>query len=201
VLGGGCGIMLGESDGEHGIGEAGGVCGVDGAAVAEGAGATNGGIELITAAIVDDAGVGDALPCEGDGNSEVRMAVGEIDRAVERINDPDAGGVEARGTAFFGEDAVVGAVRADHLTDDGFGFEIRGEFDIMSEAGMMGERAGILGEGEGAAGGAGGITGQAENGVEVGQGSRHQRGASIAAGVCEAEGSDMRSGRASGMIW
>lgn len=191
-------IICAQTNCQHGIGKLSRGCRMNRAAVAERAAAANGGIQLIAPAVINDANVCHALPRPGDGNSKMRMTMRKVDRAIKGINDPDAGGVKTGRATFFGEEAVIWAVCADHIADKMFRLNIHRELDVVCGTMIRMERAGILGMAMRAAGSARGGTCQRKNRVKIWQGSIHQRTTSMLAEVFVAAGSDMRSGVASG---
>ena len=65
------------------------------AAVEKGAGAAFGGVQLVVNGRVDDARERLAVALQRDRDGEVRNAVQEVRRAVERIDDPAVGGIAA----------------------------------------------------------------------------------------------------------
>jgi hypothetical protein len=72
--------------------------------------------------IVDESGDDLALALQRDGNREMRDAVHEVRRAVDRIDDEAVGLVGAVDrAAFFGEKAVAGAHARQFLDQDALG--------------------------------------------------------------------------------
>ena len=60
----------------------------------------------------------------GDRHREMRNAVGEVGRAVERIDDPQMLGGDVIAECLFAEHRVIGKRFADHSGDGLFAFEI-----------------------------------------------------------------------------
>jgi len=72
----------------------------------------------------------------------VGEAVGEIGRAVERIDDPERGRSVPVSAAFFGQDGVPGERSLDRFQDERLGLEI-GLRDQVDLALVVGRQAGV----------------------------------------------------------
>ena len=90
---------------------------VDGHAIKEGALPGDGVEELITDGIEDHAEQRLAIDDEADADREEGDAVGVVDGAVERVDDPESLRLGARGTRFLGQYRIAGEGRADDLED------------------------------------------------------------------------------------
>ena len=90
-----------------------------------------GGEELVIGGIVDHSCHDGALALEPDRDREVRDAVQEVQRAVERIDDPAVGRVAADArSAFLAEEAVARPGELELLTQDLLGTPIRRSHEV-----------------------------------------------------------------------
>ena len=111
-----------QAAGKHRLGESLARRDADAPVVEVGALAAFGGEHLVVDRIVDQAGDDRAFALERDRDREMRNAVQEIRRAVERIDDPGVGLVVARlVAAFLAEKAVAGASLGQFGAQDIFG--------------------------------------------------------------------------------
>ncbi len=74
--------------------------------------------------VEDHAELHAAAPFVRDRYAELRIAVGEVGGAVERVDDPSMVALMGAGAAFLGENGVSGKCAMDHFDDRGLGFAI-----------------------------------------------------------------------------
>ena len=144
------------------------------AVVDPGAGAFLGHEHLVLDRVVDHARHDLALVLQGDRDRPVRQAVQEVDRAVERIDDPAAGRVLALHLgALLAEPAVGRARLGQFVADDLLGLEV-GAADEVARA--LGGDLQVLDLAEIAQEAARRLAGRLDHDVHVGRGLGHWRG-------------------------